>query len=95
MKPWVLAAVAVILPGGWLVALAVWLRRRWLARDARAVDALIKPPRPVFEGSDEGLRQRTEKRRQAANGIRGRAARVESGSPVSDVLRLVKREKGA
>ncbi len=90
MKPWILPAVALVLPFGSLIALGIWLRRRWLARASDALDAQIKPPRIVYASSDEPLRKRTEARRKAADGIRRRASIVESGSPVSDVLRRVK-----
>jgi len=79
-----------LLPGGSLIYLAVWLRRRWMAREAATVAALIVPPRQVFAGQDDALRVRTEARRKAADAIRARAAHVESGARVSDVLRRVK-----
>ncbi len=65
-----------------------WTSRR--PEDDPKLAELIKPPRILFTGCDEGLRERTEKRRQAAERIRQRAQRVESGSPVSDILRMVK-----
>ena len=49
MKSWMLilsVAAAIVLPGGILIAAGVWLRRRWLQREARAIDALIVPPVP-------------------------------------------------
>ncbi len=84
--PWLL----LLMPGGSLIALGVWLRRRWLAREAAAIDARIQPPIQLFKGQDDALRVRTKKRREAADGIRSRAAHVETGAPVSDVLRRVK-----
>ena len=42
---------------------------RWLlstrGEDA-VIDSLIKPPRQVFAGTDDALRQRTQQRRQDA-----------------------------
>ncbi len=57
------------------------------------IDTLIKPPREIFTGCDDALRVRTEKRRLAANGLRQRAQRVETGAPVSDVLRMINRKE--
>ncbi len=54
------------------------------------IDALIKAPRVLYVGCDEALRERTAQRRLAAERIRQRAQRVESGSPVSEILRMVK-----
>ena len=51
---------------------------------------VIKPPILKYAGSDEGMRDRTAKRREAADKIRQRAAHVETGSKVADVLRMVK-----
>lgn len=82
-----------ILPGGCLVLAAIWWRKRWLKQAALHVDAAIRPLGPEhyrFTGHDEPLRLRTEKRRKAADGLRGQAAHVDSGAPVSDVLRRVK-----
>lgn len=53
-------------------------------------ETLIVKPRPVFTGLDEGLRKRTEARREAAKAIRARAIKVETGATVSDVLRRVR-----
>jgi hypothetical protein len=89
VRTWLLTAAAIIVPGGAIVALVVWLRRRWLARAAARLNAQIKPPRPIYTAHDDSLRRRTVARRKAADGIRQRAVRVETGSPVSDVLRLV------
>ena len=65
------------------------LGRRYGGTDNKLV--IPKRPVPRFEGHDEALRLRTEARRKAADGIRRRAASVESGAKVSDVLRVVKR----
>jgi hypothetical protein len=53
-------------------------------------DDLIKPPVYRYTGSDESLRDRTKARREAAQRIRGRAAQVESGGAVSELLRRIK-----
>lgn len=53
-------------------------------------DAMIRPPVYRFTGTDEALRKRTEARREAAKAIRARANKVETGAPVSDVLRRVR-----
>lgn len=76
-----------------LVAVAIWTA--WLLRRAaqRVEDAglAIRPPVYRFTGSDEALAVRTRKRREAADAIRVRAAKVETGAKVSDVLKLVKK----
>lgn len=43
-----------------------------------------------FAGHDDSLRVKTEAKRQAADRMRTRAARVETGSKVSEILRMVK-----
>lgn len=63
---------------------------RFWTRQTVDVDTLIKPPRILFAKSDESLRERTWKRRQAADSIRRRAAGLDAGAKVSDVLRAVK-----
>ena len=73
---------------------------RWLARVVRRlggnisadaeIERLIKPPVSRFAGHDEALRKRTLDKRAAAARMRGRALQVESGAPVSDLLRRVK-----
>lgn len=86
----------VALPGGSLIVAAVFIGR-WISRrrrqgevGAELAQLLIKSPVVRFTGHDEALQQRTRRRRDAANQIRERAAQVESGVPVSDVLRRVK-----
>lgn len=54
----------------------------------------IKPPVYRFTGFDEALRTRTKARREAAERIRARAARVDSGAPISAVLQLASRRVG-
>ena len=89
MKPWSLLAVAVFVPGGCLIALGVWLRRRWLARAAVSVDALIVPPVPRFEGHDDSLRLQSERRRAAVEDKKRQAAQIASGQPVESRIRIV------
>jgi hypothetical protein len=96
MRPDVRALAIALVPGGLLVlalglVLRAW-RRRQATRDAAQVDALIaaKGARPRFTGHDDRLRVKTHQRREAADRFRRKAAHVESGAPVSDVLRLVK-----
>ncbi len=68
-----------------------WLIQRRTDRYEREYLAeRIRPPKYRFEGMDEALRARTEQRRRAAEGIRGRAARLESGSRVGEVMRLMR-----
>lgn len=89
MTRWWLAAAVTL--GGFVVAGGVWLRRRWLARESARINAAIKPPTYVFVGHDDRLRKRSEQRRVAAAGIRARAAKVETGAKLADVLRMVRR----
>lgn len=63
----------------------------WRDHSDELIDTLIKPPVQIFVGLDDDLRKRTEARRKAADGIRSRAAHVESGSSVGTVLAMVKR----
>jgi len=84
-----------VLPGGLLLVAGGALYWCWRRRnDKQFVDAhielLIKPPVRKFAGHDEGLRKRTADKRAAAARMRGRALQVESGAPVSQLLRRVK-----
>lgn len=83
-----------VVPGGSVIVavLAVrWLVRRRHQQSIDAeLDTLIKPPVRKFDGHDEALAKRTQQRREAADRMRGRAAQVESGAPVSALLRRVK-----
>lgn len=93
MKAWILAGLALLLPGSTIVLVAFWLRRRLRTRDVDpTIDALIVPPiyGKGMETHDDALRVKTEARRKAADAIRTRAAHVESGAPVKDVLRMVR-----
>lgn len=93
MKPGILAALA-LLPGGLIVLALIWWRRRWLERERRAIAARIVPPIQRFEkamnGEDEAMRAGAERRRHAADDKRRDAARIQSGQPVEERLRLVK-----
>lgn len=83
-----------VLPGGSLIVIALaigWLVRRARQQSVDAeIQALIKTPVHKFTGHDEALWKRTKDRREAAHKIRVRAAKVETGAPVSDILRRVK-----
>lgn len=96
---WRLIAYA-CLPGGFIagaIALAVYLRRRWIAQDGARVDALIAGNaaklKPGMHEHDEALRRTTEQRREIADRMRRRAAHVESGSPSGEVVRLQERRR--
>ncbi len=62
-----------------VVGVAIMCRLRWLAREARKVEQLIKPARPVFVGHDESLAVRAEQRRVIAAERRRQAAAIDSG----------------
>lgn len=90
-----------VLPGGFVagvIALGVWLRRRWLEREAAHVDQLIArnkaTTRPGFDVHDDGLRQRTDARRRVAEGIHRRARKVETGASAGQVLQDAKERFG-
>lgn len=51
----------------------------------------IRPPVYRFTGSDEALAVRTRARRTASDAMRARAARVDGGAKVGDVLRMVRK----
>lgn len=82
------AAVLIVLAGG--MGVLAWLQRRRERREAAQLAQDKRGHTYRFEGHDEALRLRTEKRRQAAESIRKRASSVESGAPVTDVLRRIK-----
>lgn len=65
--------------------------RRVFRRRVDPIHGLIKTPRQTFTGSDEALQARTAAKRKAADAIRLRAAKVESGAPVADVLKIARR----
>lgn len=89
MRFWFTTA-AVLLVGGSLAYLGWQWGMRWLI-DCY-LDDPMRPSAPIqkFTGFDPALRDRTATRRQAADKIRTRAAHVETGARVADVLRLVK-----
>lgn len=73
-----------LMPGGSLVLVGLWLRRRWLAREDAAINALIKPlseDQYVFVGHDEALAVRTRALRVHADKINHEAACIVSGRP--------------
>lgn len=88
-RRWVLVVAVLALPGG--LVLAAWLLKRARQDADPWIAAHIKPPSYRWTASDESLRNRTAQRRKAADGIRTRAAKVETGASVSDVLRMIKR----
>ena len=83
--------LVVLLPGGALIALAVYLRRRWIARDAALVDALIVPPTPKFTGADESLTAKAARRRAHVDARTREAAAIASGH-VEDRFQIVRRK---
>lgn len=54
-----------------------WRLFAWLRGD-KTIDTLIKRPKLVFPGSDEGLQQRSAHRRQQAEQIRKEARTIET-----------------
>ncbi len=62
----------------------------WFSRRDDLIDTLITAPVYKWDRQDDALRVRTEARRKAADAMRARAAHVESGEPVSTILRRVK-----
>ena len=62
----------------------------WHKGDA-LIDTLIVAPVQKYAGADEGLAQKTRRRREAAEVIRQRASAVETGAAVSKVLTMAKR----
>jgi hypothetical protein len=85
-----LIIIAVVIPGGSL-ALAAYLRRRWLDRQAAQLDALIRSPRPIFVGADEGLEVRARARREIAAQVKQRSALIASGSSSASVLKIARK----
>lgn len=75
-----------------------WPLRRWRRRRARREMALVEAliahagHRPRFEGHDDGLRLRTQARREAAGRIRVRANRVDAGERVGAILKMADRK---
>jgi hypothetical protein len=86
--------IAVLVPGGSILALAAWLRRQWLAREAAHVAEiaqLIKPPKPLFLWADEGLESRARARREIADQVKQRSALIASGSSAGSVLKMARK----
>lgn len=93
MKVWLITAVAILLPGGCLIALAIYLRRRWLAQAATYAETLIRPlgaEHYRFVDADDRLRIAAERRRDHANAKRLEAAQIASGKPPDERLRIVR-----
>ena len=69
--------------------------RRWFRRDP-LIDDLITPPRPmhgkVITPEYESILAAAERRRLAAEEKLRQAARIQSGQPVAERLRLVGRK---
>lgn len=88
---WIL--LAVVVPGGSLLTLAVWLRKRWLAREAAQIAQAIAAQRKAlyytYVGHDEGVDLQSRIRRDVAGRMRRRAAAVVSGSTSAEVLKIV------
>ena len=74
---------------GSLGLLAFRLGMRWLLDSYGDETVQLRPPVQKFVGFDPALRERTAMRRLAADKIRTKAAHVETGARVADVLRLV------
>lgn len=90
MKPWVYVA-AVFLPGGCLLLLASWIRRRLRDVEDLMLAGKIVPPVVKFAGHDDALRVRTIARRKAADAIRSRSNRVASGERLGSLLKVAGR----
>lgn len=94
MKVW-LGLVAIFVPGGSVIALGLWLRRRWLARARAQVDAAIAEQAEklyyTFTRADEQLETRARVRRDIADSIRRKSSAVASGSTSGSLLKMVKR----
>lgn len=88
--PW----LAIVLPGGGLVALGIWLRRRWLAREAAAIQALIQPPVQRFEklsaAAYDDVRKEAVRRQAAVSYRQKQSAQIASGETVEDRIRMVR-----
>ena len=93
MKAWWPLVVALVIPGGSVIALAVYLRRRWIARDAAQIAALIQPPRQTFEQLPprlvEEVRAAAAHRRSVAEARRAEGAQIASGKELERRIRIV------
>jgi hypothetical protein len=56
------------------------------------IDSLIVPPVQKYAGTDESLALKAKRRREAAEVIRRRAEAVASGSPVTPVWTMARRQ---
>lgn len=90
MKAW-WPLLLVLVPGGSLIALGLYLRRRLRAEDVAEINGLIKAPRPVFVGADESLEVKARARREIADQVKKRSALIASGSSSASVLKMVKK----
>ena len=73
------------------LAVSVHLRRRWLAREAAAIEAAIQSRGFTyrFEGQDEALRQRTRERRQTAESIKREGRHLDTRDDRASKIHLV------
>lgn len=94
MKVALVIVTAVLMPGGLLVLAAMWLRRRQVERERRAIELYIVPPREIFGKTTpremDALRAAAERRREHADERRRDAHLIESGQPIEERLRLIK-----
>ncbi len=70
----------------------IWKVVAWLSLNDQPDDLITKligTPVVKFKDFDPTVRERTAAKRQAADKIRARANHVESGSPVSVILKVV------
>jgi hypothetical protein len=88
VKLFALILIAVVIPGGSL-ALAAYLRRRWLDRqDAKIV---IPPFVQIYTGHDEKLEMRSRVRREIVDQAKRRSAAIASGSSSASVLKIARK----
>ncbi len=85
-----LGLIALLVSG--LILAGLRRRRRVAWHEADTLAARIVPPvyKPGMTMMDDRLRVRSLARRQAADSLKARARHVDSGSPVSQILRRVK-----
>jgi hypothetical protein len=86
--------VALLAPGGLiLLAVARWRDRQAAKRDAAYLAVRIKPPRERFGKTDkfemDSIHASAQRRRDHADDERLDAARIETGQPGEDRLRLI------
>lgn len=82
MKWAALILVAIVVHGG-SIAFGLYLRRRWLDREAAKVDTLIRPVRPVFEklppSEADAMRAEASRRHAAQSYRQKQSAQIASG----------------